>query len=269
MSLPPAPVSPAPSRKPAANATTRFSDRVADYVKYRPHYPVEIIDLLAANCELTPESVIGDIGAGTGILAKIFLENGNAVVGVEPNKEMREAGEAYLAEFARYTTLDGSAETTRLPTQSMDFLLAGQAFHWFDHDKTRAEFKRVLKPDGVVVLVWNDRRVDSTPFLRDYEDLLQTWGTDYKEINHKNIQDNKVFAPFFGGPFHEASFDNIQRFDFEGLMGRLHSSSYVPAKDHPNYPPLAKRAREIFDAYAAGGTVAFEYDTRVYYGSLA
>ena len=255
--------------KPAANATTRFSDRVADYVKYRPHYPVEIIDLLAAKCALTPESVIGDVGSGTGILAEIFLSNGNAVVGIEPNKEMREAGDAYLAEFARFTSLDGGAEATRLPAQSMDFLLAGQAFHWFDRDKARAEFKRVLKPDGVVVLVWNDRRVDSTQFLRDYEAMLQSWGTDYKEINHKNIQDISVFAPFFGGAFHQASFDNIQRFDFDSLMGRLHSSSYVPAKGHPNYAPLATRAREIFDANAVDGVVAFEYDTRVYYGSLA
>jgi SAM-dependent methyltransferase len=175
-----------PTSSPKANATTRFSDRVADYIKYRPHYPVEIIDLLAANCGLTPESVIADIGCGTGFLAELFLENGNPVIGVEPNREMREAGEAYLADYGRFTSLDGTAEATKLPGHAMDFVLAGQAFHWFDREKTRAEFQRVLKDDGFAVLVWNDRRVDATPFLRDYEELLQTYATDYNEINHKN-----------------------------------------------------------------------------------
>jgi SAM-dependent methyltransferase len=253
---------------PAPDATTRFSDRVADYVKYRPNYPVEILDLLAAKCGLTPESVIADIGSGTGILTKMFLENGNPVIGVEPNKEMREAGEHLLAEFNRFESIDGTSHETHLPAHSMDFVLAGQAFHWFDRDKTRTEFMRILKPEGVVVLVWNDRRIDTTPFLRDYEAMLHQYGTDYADINHKNVQDKAVFTPMFGGEFFEASFDNVQRFDFEGLMGRLNSSSYVPPKGHANYASLAKRAKEIFDANQQGGKVSFEYDTRVYYGVM-
>jgi SAM-dependent methyltransferase len=258
---------------PAKNATTRFSDRVADYIKYRPSYPIEILDLLAAKCGLTPESVIADIGSGTGILTQLFLENGNPVIGVEPNAEMREAGEEFLADYGRFTSVNGTAEATRLPPQSMDFVIAGQAFHWFDRGKTRQEFLRILKPDGIVVLVWNDRRTDTTPFLREYEAMLQKWGTDYAEINHKNIQDKAVFAAFFGGAsegvVYEASFDNVQRFDLDGLMGRLHSSSYVPTKDHANYAPLAARAKEIFDAHQLNGQVAFDYDTRVFYGLMS
>lgn len=252
----------------AANSTTRFSSRVDDYVKYRPPYPLEIIDLLAEKCALTPESVIADIGCGTGMLAKLFLENGNPVIGVEPNADMRAAAEQYLADFGRYTSMDGSAEATRLPAQAMDFVVAGQAFHWFDRDKARQEFLRLLKPDGVVVLIWNDRRIESTPFMRDYEALLQQYGIDYAEIDHKKIQNRDVFTSFFGGEFFEASFDNVQRFDFDGLMGRLHSASYMPAKEHPGYPPMARRAREIFAAHADKGSVTFEYDTRIYYGLL-
>ena len=252
-----------------ANVTTRFSSRVADYVKYRPHYPLEILDLLAESCGLTPDSLIADIGSGTGILAKLFLENGNPIIGVEPNKEMREAGEAYLAEFGRFTSMNGTAESSLVPTRSMDFVLAGQAFHWFDREKARKEFMRILKPEGVAVLVWNDRRIDTTPFLREYEALLQQYATDYQEINHKNIQDKAVFQSFFGGDFFEASFDNIQRFDFAGLMGRLNSSSYAPPKDHSNYAPMAQRAKEIFEAYQVNGEVAFEYDARVYYGLVS
>ena len=198
-----------------------------------------------------------------------MLENGNPVIGVEPNKEMRNAGEVYLAEFGRFTSMDGTAESSLVPTRSMDFVLAGQSFHWFDREKSRAEFKRILKPEGVAVLIWNDRRIDSTPFLQEYEALLNQYAIDYQEINHKNIQANAVFETFFGGEFFQASFDNIQCFDFDGLMGRLNSSSYVPPKNHPNYVPLASRAKEIFGAHQTNGKIIFEYDTRVYYGLVS
>lgn len=253
---------------PAKNATTRFSDRVTDYIATRPHYPIEIIDLLAAHCGLTPESVIADIGSGTGILTQLFLDNGNPVIGVEPNREMREGGEQFLSTYGRFTSVDGTSEATRLPTHAIDFIIAGQAFHWFDRDKTREEFLRIAKPEGWVVLVWNDRRVDSTPFLKDYEAMLQTFGTDYKDINHKNVQDTAIFTSFFGARPFEARFDNAQHFDFDGLLSRLHSSSYVPAKHDPRYAPLAALAREIFDAHQSNGRVSFEYDTRVYYSPM-
>lgn len=253
---------------PAKNSTTRFSSRVADYIKYRPHYPAEIIDLLADKCGLTPESVIADIGSGTGIVTKLFLENGNPVVGVEPNREMREGGEHYLAEFARFTSVDGTSEATRLPPLSMDFILAAQAFHWFDQTKTRAEFQRILNQDGWVVLVWNDRRTDSTPFLRDYEAMLQNFGSEYNEINHKNVQDESAFTTFYGVPPSVATFDNTQRVDFEGLIGRLNSASYMPGRDDPRHAAVARRAQEIFTAHQKNGMVAFEYNTRVFYGGM-
>ena len=252
----------------ARNSTTRFSSRVDDYVKYRPHYPIEILDLLAAKCEMTPESVVADIGSGTGILTRLFLDNGNPVVGVEPNKEMREAAEVYLAEYARFSSVDGTSEVSRLPAKAVDIIVVGQAFHWFDQAKTRLEFQRILKHDSYVVLVWNDRRVDSTPFLRDYEALLQQFGADYNEIKHKDVQDNAVFTAFYGAPPSHVVFDNIQRFDFESLKGRLNSASYMPSRDDPRYPALTTRAKEIFDAHQTDGKVAFEYDTRVYYGRM-
>jgi SAM-dependent methyltransferase len=253
---------------PAKNATTRFSDRVADYIRYRPSYPVEIIDLLADRCGLTPESVIADIGSGTGILSKLFLDNGNPVVGVEPNADMRAAAEESLADYARFTSLGGCAEATRLPSRAMDFIVVGQAFHWFDRDKARREFLRIGKEGAVTVLLWNDRRTGSTPFLIDYEKLLQSFGTDYADINHRNVQDAAVFGAFFGAAPAEAAFGNVQHFDFDGLVGRMASSSYLPARDDPRFAALLAAARELFERHAVGGQVAFEYDTRVYFGAL-
>ena len=247
---------------------SRFSTRGDDYIRYRPAYPIEILDLLADECGLTPESVIADIGSGTGILTKLFLENGNPVVAVEPNREMREAAEIFLGDYARFNSIDGGAETTRLPAQSMDFILAGQAFHWFDRDKTRHEWLRVIKPEGWTVLIWNDRRVDSTPFLRAYEATLLEFGTDYKEVQHKNIQNDAVIQPFFGGDIHRAQFDNLQRFDLEGLVGRVASSSYSPERGTPRFAALARRLEEIFAAHARNGRVSFEYDTVLYYGQM-
>jgi len=254
---------------PAANATTRFSSRVDDYVKYRPAYPVEIIDLLAEHCRLTPESPVADIGSGTGILTKMFLENGNTVVGVEPNKDMRQAAERQLIEYAQFGSLDGSAEATNLPPQSVAFIIAAQAFHWFDREKTRAEWLRVLKPGGWAVLVWNDRRVDSTPFLAEYEAALNAFSSDYKEINHKNVQDEKLIQPFFGGEMFRASFDNFQYFDLAGLIGRVASSSYAPERGTERFTEMEALLTNLYNKYQKNGLVTFEYDTVVYYGQMA
>ena len=249
-------------------STTRFSNRVSDYIKYRPHYPVEIIDLLAAECALTPDSVVADVGSGTGMLAKLFLENGNPVIGVEPNREMREGGEDYLASYARFQSVDGTSEATRLPASTVNIITAAQAFHWFDPVKTRAEFMRVLADEGWVVLVWNDRRTSSTAFLRDYEALLHEFGSDYKQLKHKDVQDKSVFSAFFGVEPREARFDNAQQFDFESLTGRLNSASYMPAREEPAHVAMLLRARAIFDAHQVAGMVGFEYDTRVFFAQM-
>lgn len=248
--------------------TRRFSTRVENYVKYRPDYPVAILDLLRGECGLTPACVIADIGSGTGISAQLFLANGNRVYGVEPNREMREAGERLLAQYPRFVSIAATAERTTLPDALADFIVAGQAFHWFDRESARTEFSRVLKPGGWVVLMWNERRVDDTPFLQDYERLLRTYSTDYAMVDHRQMDDS-VLGAFFGpGGFRLARFDNAQQFDFEGLRGRLLSSSYAPEPAHPNYEPMLLELRCIFEAHRSHGTVTIAYDTNVYWGRL-
>jgi SAM-dependent methyltransferase len=248
--------------------TTRFADRVADYVATRPGYPPAVLDLLRAEAGLTPTSVIADVGSGTGLSALPFLENGNLVFGVEPNREMRLAAEGLLAGWPSFCSVAGTAEATTLPDASVDLVVAGQAFHWFDPPRARAELGRVLRPGGSVVLMWNTRRVDTSPFLRGYEQLLQRFGTDYREVVHTNLDHAKLAAFFGPGGFRAFKLDNAQRFDREGLRGRLRSSSYTPTPGHPNFEPMMAELDRLFDQCQESGRVPFEYDTEVYVGRL-
>jgi ubiquinone/menaquinone biosynthesis C-methylase UbiE len=251
-----------------SNAIQRFSNRVENYVIYRPGYPDAVIDLLTRECDLTSDSIVADVGSGTGFLSELFLKRGNRVFGVEPNAAMREAGERLLSHYPNFTSVDGSAEATTLADQSVDLITAAQSFHWFDRDKAKAEFARILKPNGWITLIWNERRIDSTPFLRAYEDLLLKYGTDYQEVRHENVYEQ--IATFFAPSKAElASFYNPQTFDFEGARGRLLSSSYVPAPGAPNFEDMLAELRAIFDEHQAGGAITFEYDTRVYFGRFA
>ena len=245
----------------------RFTTRVDTYVRYRPSYPQGVIELLKTECGLSKESVIADIGSGTGKLAELFLKSGNNVFGVEPNLAMREAAESLLKHYSKFTSIEGSAEATTLKDASVDLVSAGQAFHWFDSKRARTEFARILKLEGFVVLIWNDRRLDSTPFLREYEQLLQTYGTDYKEVRSFNSTEtiSEFFAP---ESFGFRSFENSQEFDFESLKGRVLSASYTPEPGQPNFEPMLARLREIFEANKRNESITFEYDTKIYYGHL-
>jgi len=252
----------------SADPTKRFSSRVEDYIKYRPHYPPSVVELLSNECGLTPASVIADVGSGTGILSELFLRNGNRVFGVEPNREMREAGERMLAGFDNFVSVDGRAEATTLAGASVDFVTAGQAFHWFDIEGARREFRRVLRPGGWVVALWNDRRIEGTPLLEDYERMLIEYSTDYCEVSSKH-SDEEALGKFFGaGGFTTKRFANSQTLDFESMKGRLRSSSYTPEPGHPNFEPMMREFAAVFERYQADGKIVVEYDTKVFYGRL-
>jgi SAM-dependent methyltransferase len=250
------------------DAKQRFSNRAEDYARYRPGYPREILSLMGTWCHFSPQHVIADIGSGTGLLSEIFLENGNAVLGVEPNEEMRAAGEEFLKRYPRFTSVAGSAEATTLPDDSVDFVAAAQAFHWFEMGPTRREFRRILKLAGRVIILWNERLLDQTPFLREYEALLRQYGTDYARVQ-ESYPRNEQMLEFFGkNEFTSHTLPNGQEFDFRGLRGRLQSSSYAPAPGHPQFEPMMEELRRIFDAHQVDGKVRMEYSTRIYTGRL-
>jgi SAM-dependent methyltransferase len=248
--------------------TRRFSNRVEDYIKYRPTYPRALVGLLEEECGLTRESVVADVGSGTGILSELFLRSGARVYGVEPNREMREAGERLLASYDNFTSVDGRAEATTLADSSVDFVTAGQAFHWFDPASARREFGRVLKDGGWAVLVWNDRRTEGTPLLAEYERLLLEYGTDYREVSSKWAEGESIDALFGPSEVLTKEFDNEQVVDFDGLKGRLTSASYAPTPGHPNYEPLMRELAALFRRHQRDGRVRIEYDTKVFYGRL-
>jgi SAM-dependent methyltransferase len=253
----------------ATDSKQRFSNRVEDYVRYRPGYPRAVLDLLGGECGFAPESVVADIGCGTGILTQMLLENGNVVYGVEPNAEMRAAGESLLRKYAGFHSVAGSAEATTLPNASVDFVVVGQAFHWFEPEAARAEFERVLKPRGFVAVIWNERKQNATAFLRDYEAFLRVFGTDYEKVSEKYPRDRPMTKFFGAGAGGKKSFTNEQVFDFDGLRGRLLSSSYAPAAGHPKHEPMLVALEKLFAAHAKDGRVRFEYLTHVYYGQLS
>jgi SAM-dependent methyltransferase len=245
----------------------RFSNRVANYIKYRPDYPREIVGYLKKQNALTDESVVADIGCGPGISSKMFLENGNPVYGVEPNDAMREAAEELLADFPNFTAVDGTSENTTLDDNSIDLIVAAQAFHWFEPETTRREFKRILKPGGHIVLMWNERQLDTTPFLVEYEAFLLKYATDYSKVRHENV-DGPRLRDFFQTDYVSATFENVQVFDFEGLKGRMFSSSYMPSEDAPIAAEMIDELKTLFAKYNTDGRINIPYDTNVYLSRL-
>lgn len=251
-----------------SNAKQRFSNRVADYIRYRPRYPEAVLDFLRAACGLRPEHVIADIGSGTGFLSELFLKNGNRVFGVEPNEAMRQAGEELLADYPNFDSVNGSAEATTLPDVGVDFVTAGQAFHWFDPVAARREFRRILKTPGWVIVLWNDRGLNKTPFSGDYEKLLVRFGTDYEKVKDAYPESKDIRSFFEGRNVFAREFPNAQEFDLEGLAGRLRSSSYAPDQNDPSYAPMMAELQKLFRANEKAGRVRMEYLTQIYCGRL-
>jgi SAM-dependent methyltransferase len=248
------------------NSKERFSNRVENYIKYRPGYPGEIIRLLEKEINFNSTWIVADVGSGTGILSRLFLDNGNSVYGIEPNSEMRKAGENQLSNYVKFKSIRGSSENTSLQNNCIDLISAGQAFHWFDVQKSKEEFKKILKKNGYVALIWNNRKTNSSVFLHEYENLLLNFSVDYKLVDHKNVNE-KILGELFD-QYRLKTFPNFQIFNFEELKGRLLSSSYVPMPDNPGYKAMVEELEKIFNQNEVGGKIQFEYDTELYFGTL-
>ncbi|HUL19598.1 MAG TPA: class I SAM-dependent methyltransferase, partial [Steroidobacteraceae bacterium] len=237
------------------------------YVRYRPSYPAAALELLQRRCGLAPGAVVADLGSGTGILTQRLLESGAQVIGVEPNEGMRAAAEQALAGNPRFRSLRGCAEATTLASASIDLLVAGQAFHWFDVAGARAEALRVLRPGAFAALLWNEHPSAGSAFLADYEALLRRHAPEYEQVLGSRADEVRM-REFFGGPMERATFPHQQRFNYEGLRGRLMSSSYAPEAGDPQHEPLLAGLQGVFERHAHAGTVVFPYVTLVYFAQL-
>lgn len=251
-------------------ATTRFSDRVEDYLKARPSYPREIVELLERKCGLTHGSTLVDVGCGTGLLARLFCGYGCHVIGVEPNAAMREAGQRCLSGYPNFQMVDGKAESIPLPATSVDFITAGQAFHWFNHDEARHEFLRVLRPNGWTALIWNDRQFSGSRFAEEYEDLLVRFGTDYAVVHQRGVATLDALERFFGNSaFATEKFPHAQRLDHGSFVARVLSASYMPGPGHGNHAAMMQEVERIFRENAGDGAVAMNYTASVYFGQMS
>ncbi|MBS0378448.1 MAG: class I SAM-dependent methyltransferase [Proteobacteria bacterium] len=247
--------------------TQRFSSRVANYVRYRPSYPPEAIALLGERCGLRRGAQVADLGSGTGILTRLLLEAGARVAGVEPNDGMRGAAEADLGSHPHFTSIRGTAEATTLAPASVDLIVAGQAFHWFRIPEARREALRILRPGAHAALLWNEHPARGSEFLMDYEALVRRHAPEYDEVVGSRA-DGRAMHEFLGRAPQLVTFPNRQEFDFEGLKGRLMSSSYAPEPGHPEHEPLMRGLRQVFDRHARAGRVTFPYQTLVYFAPL-
>lgn len=250
-----------------SDSTQRFSDRVNDYMRYRPDYPAELVTALLDATHLDANADVADIGSGTGIFTRILLDQGLRVYAVEPNPEMRTAAEALLADYSRFNSIDAAADQTGLADHSIDLITAAQAFHWFSNDETRTEFRRILKSDGRLALVWNRRKLEQ-PFQRDYEAVLREHCAEYDAVNHMHLDEASLAGFFTTGGMQLKSFANRQLLDFDGLLGRVKSSSYCPPENTPQFNALEGSLRNVFDQYAIDNVIDFEYDTQLYFGPV-
>lgn len=252
------------------DTSSRFSSRVPFYHTYRPRYPHAMIDVLAAH-GLTPQAVVADIGTGTGISSELINDFGCTVYAVEPNAEMRDACAVFYSDRPNFHIIDGTAEATTFPDSSLDWVVAGQAFHWFNHDPAKAEFVRILRPDSRVALFWNDRADRQSAFVDAYNQVMRMYDVEKgstpraKELIAEASRIEAFFAPY---GFERVTLENPVTYDLDGLLGRAVSSSYAPLPDQPAYAPMADALREVFAQHAVDGRVQMDYVTQVYVGRV-
>lgn len=245
----------------------RFSNRVYYYQKYRPDYPQKLLDFMRDQLHIDEHCTIADIGSGTGKLTKLLLEQSKIVYGIEPNNEMRVKAEKELSLYSNFISVDGTATNTGLSEQSVDAVAVAQAFHWFHIPKSIAEFRRILKADGFLLLLWN-RRLTTTPFLKSFDKALRRYGTDYNEIDHKKLSDIHFSQCFREGKYQHITFDNNQYFNYEELIGFLNSLSYVPDKNTESYKYMLENIYKAFEVNKVEERVEMKYETDLFWGII-
>jgi SAM-dependent methyltransferase len=247
--------------------TERFSDRVENYAKYRPDYPGAMLQYLVKS--VPAPARVADIGAGTGILTGQLLEAGYEVFAVEPNGPMAEAAERELGRRSSFHSVPGTAEATTLESGSVDLVTCAQSFHWFDREKARFEFNRILRAGAPVAIIWNERLVDASDFQGEYEAILRRLAPEYPKVVHRQVTRDQIQAFFGSRQVQLFTFPHFQLLDREAFLGRVLSSSFVPNVGQPGHMEVMSAIAGLFDRGQTNGRVRMEYETRLYWGRFA
>jgi len=245
--------------------SSRYAGRADQYRRFRPTYPLATVEVFRR--EAGPEArFVADVGSGTGLFSQRLLEAGFSVQAVEPNEDMRAEAEARLAWHAGFVSIKGTAEATTLRATSIDAVSCAQAFHWFDVSRVVPEFRRILKPGGLVCLLWNNQRFDADAFHRDYEEVLRRGCPDYERFNISSIaySARKLEDQFSTDAVSEYHFDNEQVLDLEGLKGRISSVSYCPPLGTTAYQKLMAETEALFGRHQSNGSVRILHDLEMY-----
>jgi len=248
----------------------KFNGMGKTYAKFRPTYPQAFIEYLCTDVGVTKNSVIADIGSGTGILTKQLLELGNRVIAVEPNEDMRVVAESDLCGYENFTSVNSSAENTTLDSQSVDSITVAQAFHWFDRELFKAECRRILKPNGKVILVWNSR-IFGTEIVEDGDKINKKYCPNFKGFDggmRGTEDENNRFEDFFARRYEVKIFENNMTFNLDGFIGRNRSASYSLKESDKNYPAYIAELTECFNRHAVDGKLVMPNDTRSYVGAV-
>jgi len=252
--------------------THRFDKRALDYSKYRPSYPLSILNILESEIHFNSDVIVADIGSGTGLLSKLFVQNGNTVYAVEPNDQMRSYAEQSLSNFPRFHSIKGRAEYTGLIDASVNLITVGQALHWFDRDPTIRGFARILRPNGYLCVVYNDRNTND-PFMKAYEDVVQKHARNRAEVldvwRAEPLQEDNLSTFFHKKEYRRFNLRSEQFLDLEGLLGRMMSASYMPSVDETErFKALNIDVSRLFKDWEKAGTVKLLYETRIVIGRV-
>lgn len=250
-----------------SNSIEHFSSKVANYIKYRPSYPQQIIEQIMNITDLCPAAKIADIGAGTGIFTQLLLENNFSVTAIEPNRYMLAAAKENLSVYPFFTYLNNKAEDTGLTSQSLDLIVAAQSFHWFNNDTTKQEFRRILKTNGYLALIWN--QADLTDhFQQQLDQALQTFAVDYNKVKHSNLSAVEISHFFQANTMKEYCLDNPQAYDLLGLLGRIESCSYCPENQSTAHLQLTSALEKLFYKHANNNLLNIAQTCKLYIGRL-
>ena len=250
------------------NPSGRFTGRVESYRQYRPRYPAGLVDLLRSECGLSSDAAVVDVAAGTGLLTEIFLAAGCTVTAIEPNAEMRSACSELQQTYPAFRCVDGTAEDTGLPDRSAHLITVAQAMHWFDLERTHAEFARILEPGGWCAVIYNNRHESGDAFHDACEQFLLEFGIDYSLVKRQHMGRKRLAQFFAPAPMKYAVFPNSQALTQEGFEGRILSSSYIPRPGHERFRQMHSELRRLFEKHQSGGIVTVEYDCAVCYGQF-